>query len=134
MIVDRRSGGEAAWCDGWHHDPVKRIEALAAVWGGILPAGKVYEIRSMIGRMPRPVAGLDEGFAAVLQGETRRILGRANTGNETDDDDRRRKLTPSDVGLDLVAGLPYAEAHGRVSAWLQLAMVAREFAATEGGR
>ena len=134
VIVDRRSGGEALWCDNWQHDPVGRIGALASVWGTMLPAGKVYEVRAMFGRMPRPVVGLDEGFAAVLQGEVRRILGRANIGNIAGDDFGSRKLAPSDVGLELVAGLPYAEAHRRVAAWLQLAMVAREFTVMEGGR
>jgi CRISPR-associated protein Cmr2 len=123
VIVDRRSGGEASWCDKWRHDPVGRIGNLAAAWGDSLPAGKVHEIRAMVARLPRPESAGDQSFSAVLRGEVCRILGRANLGES------EGRIGPNNVGLELPQSLPYAEAHSRVSAWLQLALVAREFAA-----
>ncbi len=125
VIVDRRSGGEADWCDSWPHDPVGRLTALAAAWGTRLPAGKVHELRGVFKRLPRPSPAGDEGFADVLRGEVRRILGRAGVAT----DETRRGLRPDDVGLHLTANQPYADAHTLVGAWLGLAMVAREFAA-----
>lgn len=129
VIVDRRSGGEVAWCDGWPHDPVARLTALAGIWGAALPAGKVYELRGMFRRLPRPVAGVDGGFTDVLRGEVGRILGRANVGM----DDAGRPLRAADVGLDLPDNLSYADAHARVASWLGLAMVARAFADRKSG-
>jgi CRISPR-associated protein Cmr2 len=124
VIVDRRSGGEAAWCDRWNNDPVGKLASIAGVWGAALPAGKVHELRGMFRRLPRPAAGVDDGFADVLRGEVGRILGRANAGV----DDTGRPLRAADIGLDLPADLSYADAHARVATWLGMAMVAREFA------
>ena len=128
LIVDRRSGGEAEWCAGWRHDPTGTLGTLAAAWGTALPAGKAHEVRAMFGRLPRPGTVDEAGFPAVLRGEVRRILGRANVGM----DEEGTRLVPEDVGLDLPDGLSYAEAHRRVADWLGRAMVAREFAALGG--
>ena len=124
VIVDRRSGGDVEWCDGWPRDPVGQLETVAQAWGVALPAGKVHELRAMFERLPMPAAGLDDGFAAVLRGEVRRILGRANLGVEA----VRSRLRPETAGLDLDPTLDYQAAHAQLAAWLKMALVAREFA------
>lgn len=129
VIVDRRSGGEVAWCDGWANDPVGQLKAIADAWGDALPAGKVHELRGMFRRLPRPETGSDDGFAHVLRGEVGRILGRAKAGM----DEPGRRLRPADVGLDLSGDHAYAAAHARVASWLGMALVAREFAARGRG-
>jgi len=123
VIVDRRSGGDVAWCDGWERDPAGRLSELSRHWGTALPAGKVHELAAMFRRLPTPGADADAGFTSVLVGEARRILGRANVGSAGE------RLTPDDVGLLLPEqGSTYADAHERVGGWIRMAMVAREFA------
>lgn len=124
VIVDRRSGGDVEWCGRWGDAPVKKLQMIADAWGDALPAGKVHEVRGMFKRLPKPTSGVDDGYTAVLAGEVRRILGRANVGM----DEAGRRLRPEDVGLDLRHDLSYAAAHGTVARWLGMAMVAREFA------
>ncbi|NQW49249.1 MAG: type III-B CRISPR-associated protein Cas10/Cmr2 [Planctomycetes bacterium] len=125
VIVDRRSGGEVAWCDRWEHDPAGQLGTLARQWGEALPAGKAHELKAMFRRLPLPSAVIDSGFTDVLLGEVRRILSRSSIGMESSE----KRLAPADVGLMLPQlGSGYAAAHECVGNWLRMAMVAREFA------
>lgn len=126
VIVDKRSGGRAEWLaawTAWGNAPAGRLRDDAKLLDGRLSMGKVYEIRTMLRRLPRPVdAQPSAEWADLLRAEVARILARTMGGE--------RELKPEDVALD-VTGDDYAKMHGEVEAWVQRMLIARVFQEAE---
>jgi CRISPR-associated protein Cmr2 len=136
IIVDHRSGGTTAFRGRWQTRPTDRIRGLARlIAGGRLPMGKIHEVKRMLQRLPVP-GELDSralaGFAKVLDGEVRRILGRAG-GDSSAEATRGPRLDPAAVLLDIpppVGAGEYARCHAAVADWVNACLVAREFRGT----
>jgi len=136
IIVDRRSGGTTVFRGRWQMRPTAWIRGLVGlIDAGHLPMGKIHEVKRTLLRLPVP--GQIEpqaaaGFAKVLDGEVRRILGRAD-GNSSGKEAREAPLDPATVMLEISAASQaggYARCHGAVENWVKACLVAREFRGT----
>lgn len=138
IIVDRRSGGTTAFRGRWQTRPTERIRGLAdSITAGRLPMGKIHEVKRMLQRLPVPGridAPLRAGFAKVIDGEVRRILGRAGGGSSAEQT-RGPRLNPDHVMLEIRPGAgagDYVRCHGAVEDWVNACLVAREFRGAAG--
>lgn len=117
VLVDKRSGGTHTWRAPWHTNPVCALIEAASLLGDHISSRKVYEIASILRRLPKPDDASGDGWARVLALEVRRVLSRIEGAG----------LRPEDVGLALDT-LDYATLHGQIDAWVERLLVARTFA------
>lgn len=131
VVVDKRSGGTVAWRAKWQPDPVARLDEDVKLLGARLPLGKVFEVKRLLQRLPRPAALASESdarrldFLHVLDLEVRRILARAGKGTDRDEEPEDA-LTPEAAGLTL-GGADYGAAFAAVDAWVARVLVATMF-------
>jgi len=115
--VDKRSGGTRSWRAQWSTEPVRLLLEAAALLRDRVPSRKVYEIASILTRLPRPDDATGDGWARVLALEVRRALSRVEGAG----------LRPEDVGLALDPKTGYAALHAHVDAWVARLLIARTF-------
>jgi CRISPR-associated protein Cmr2 len=115
VLVDKRSGGRRTWRGQWSTTPVEALNDAAALLRDRIPSRKVYEIASILTRLPKP----DEasGWARVLALEVGRALSRVEGAG----------LRPEDVGLGLDPKAGYTALHAHVDAWVARLLIARTF-------
>lgn len=118
VLVDKRSGGTHTWRAPWHTNPVCALIEAASLLGDHISSRKVYEIASILRRLPKPDDASGDGWARVLALEVRRVLSRIEGAG----------LRPEDVGLALDPTLDYATLYGQIDAWVERLLVARTFA------
>lgn len=117
VLVDKRSGGTRPWRAQWGSGPVRLLNDAAALLRDRIPSRKIYEIASILTRLPKPNAANGEGWARVLALEVKRALSRVEGGG----------LHPEDVGIELDPETGYAALHAHVDAWLARLLIARTF-------
>jgi len=118
VLVDKRSGGTRTWRAQWRAEPTQRLrEAAALLRDRIIPSRKVYEVASIVRRLPKPDEANGDGWARVLALEVKRALSRAEGSG----------LRPEDVGVVLDPKIGYAALHARVDAWVAQLLIARTF-------
>jgi CRISPR-associated protein Cmr2 len=133
IVVDKRSGPRAAWRSRWRGatlgDPIARLHADIALFAsGRLGAGKLFEVRAMLRRMPQPrEVGEQESqhWAHLLLQDTLRTLSRAERQHDAG------RLVAADVGLHVGEHAPYQDVHAAIDAWVERLRVARTFASAE---
>lgn len=126
ILLDKRSGGRRAWSATWDTDPKARLEKDVKLLEDRLSVKKVHEIGSILRRLPPDgelTAEEAQGFAAVLEGELRRVLARNEGG----------KLSFECVGLFecfgfKVADVPYAKLREAATGWVNRLLIARTLA------
>jgi CRISPR-associated protein Cmr2 len=121
VIVDKRSGGTRAFRVSWSENPVRVLREAAALLEARLSSRKIYEIASILARLPKPGEEDGAGWARVLALEVNRSLARVEGS----------ALGPGDVGLDLDEASGYAALHRRVGDWVERMLIARTFAQAE---
>jgi CRISPR-associated protein Cmr2 len=150
VLVDLRSGGTRSWRGRWNTNPCGLLRTAIEVLDTNppsrthedraaplppsteripLPSGKVYEIGSILRRLPSPeeVGSEEMDWARVLAGEVRRSLARARSEGEGG---QKSGVDPKTVGLELEsAGSSYSALHRCVSEWVERMLVARTLAA-----
>jgi len=102
-------------------DRLSTITAANAFLRDRLSWRKVYEIASILARLPEPGKVDAAGWARVLALEVRRSLARVEGGT----------LSPEDAGLALDENGGYAALHDHVRAWVARMLIARTFAQAE---
>ena len=118
VLVDKRSGGTRAWRAQWNTAPVRVLTEATALLRDRIPSRKVYEIASILSRLPMSAdEAEDEGWALVLALEVKRALSRVEGDG----------LRPEDVGLCLDAHRDYAAMRGQIDAWVARMLIARTF-------
>jgi len=117
VLVDKRSGGTRLWRAQWSAEPVRSLNDAAALLRDRIPSRKVYEMASILTRLPKPDQTSGDGWARVLALEVGRALSRVEGGS----------LRPEDVGLALDIRAGYATLHARVDAWVARLLIARTF-------
>lgn len=117
VIVDTRSGGTRMWRAPWSTDPVRTLTDAAALLRDRIPSRKVYEIASILKRLPGPDEATGDGWARVLALEVQRALSRVEGAG----------LRPDEVGLALDPRAGYAALHAQVDAWVARLLIARTF-------
>jgi CRISPR-associated protein Cmr2 len=115
VLVDMRSGGRRSWSATWDTDAAGSLRKSIQHLDELLPTGKVYEIATVIGRLPRE--SHDAQWAAILTREVERALFRVGEGS----------LTSAQVDLDLNAKT-YIERRQRVEDWVNRVLIARVLA------
>lgn len=115
--VDKRSGGSRLWRAQWSTGPVQLLNEGGALLRDRIPSRKVYEISSMLARLPRPDDARGDGWARVLANEVKRALSRVEGAC----------YRPEDVGLALDPETGYAALHAQVDAWIARLLIARTF-------
>lgn len=133
VVVDKRSGPRAVWRSRWSGaptgDPIERLRAdVALLTSGRVGAGKLFEVRAMLRRMPRP-REVDthehRRWAELLLQDTLRTLARA------EDRQSARRLSAAAVGLHVPEHAGYCDVYVAIDAWVERLRVARTFAAAE---
>ncbi|MCL4685852.1 type III-B CRISPR-associated protein Cas10/Cmr2 [Myxococcota bacterium] len=117
ILVDKRSGGTRTWSAQWGTEPVRLLNKAAALLRDRIPSRKVYEIASILSRLPKPDNASDDGWARVLALEVKRALSRGEGAG----------LRPEEVGLALDPKTGYGTLHASVEAWVALLLIARTF-------
>ncbi len=117
VVVDKRSGGTRSWSASWSEDPVGLLHNGISLLESRLSSRKVYEIASMLGRLPRRTHANVGPWTRVLALEVTRSLARVEDG----------PLRPDDVGLALDASASYAALYGQIDAWVKRMLIARTF-------
>ena len=117
ILVDKRSGGTRTWRAQWSTDPVRLLNEAAALLSDRLPSRKVYEIASILTRLPKPDEARGDGWARVLALEVKRALSRVEGAG----------LRPEDLGLALDPKTEYATLHAHIEASVALLFIARTF-------
>jgi CRISPR-associated protein Cmr2 len=117
VLIDKRSGGTRIWRAQWSAEPVRLLNEAIALLRDRIPSRKLYEIASILTRLPNPDESNDDGWARVLALELKRTLSRVEGGS----------LRPEDVGLTLDANSGYAKLHAHIDAWVSRLLVARTF-------
>ncbi len=123
VLVDKRSGGRRAWrarWDDWGGNPIGRIRQDIALLEGPLSSRKVYEVASLLRRLPSREQATGRRWARVLAQEVHRSLSRVQAGDE-------EPLDPAAVGLHLDEA-DYPMLYERVSTWVDRMLVARTLA------
>lgn len=115
VLAEKRSGGRRSWRAQWSDEPVSALRESAALFADRLSSSKVYEIASIVKRLPAPadVGGVE--WYLLLSLEVRRALARAEGG----------ALTPDQVGLALDEGKDYAALQAHVTSWVDRMLIAR---------
>lgn len=114
MIVDKRSGGSRVWRAQWCVNPVGTLTDPTRL---LISSRKVYEISSILTRLPKPDEASGDGWSRVLTFEVKRALSRIEGAG----------LRPDEVGLDLDPDAEYAALRARVDAWVAQLLIARTF-------
>lgn len=114
VLVDMRSGGRRAWRCKWRQDPASALQRSVLHLDGSLSVRKVYEIASILRRLPAEAK--EPAWATVLAREVERVLSRVGEG----------ALTAIEVGLDLEGG--YQELRAHVDRWVSRVLIARALA------
>jgi CRISPR-associated protein Cmr2 len=117
VLVDKRSGGTHTWRAQWNTDPVRALNEAASLLRDRMSSRKVYEIASLLRRLPRPDDAKGDGWARVLALEVKRSLSRVEGG----------RLRPEEVGLALEPNADYVTLHAHVEAWVERLLIARVF-------
>ena len=117
VFVDKRSGGTRTWRAQWHTHPVRALNEATKLLRDRIPSRKVYEIASILTRLPKPDDTSGNGWARVLALEVKRSLSRIDGAG----------LRSEDVGLALEPNAGYAALHGHVEAWVARLLIARTF-------
>lgn len=117
VLVDKRSGGSRVWRAQWSTGPVRELTDAAALLRDRIPSRKVYEIASILTRLPGPDEATGDGWARVLALEVKRALSRIEGAG----------LRPDEVGLALDPSAGYATLHAQVDAWVARLLIARTF-------
>jgi CRISPR-associated protein Cmr2 len=117
VLVDKRSGGTRTWRGPWNAHPVRALNEATTLLHDRIPARKVYEIGSILTRLPKPDKAQGDGWARVLALEVKRALSRIEGAG----------LRPDEVGLALDPNAGYAALHARVEAWVARLLIARTF-------
>lgn len=144
VIVQKRTGGEDFWTAGWATARTM-LDAATERLGGLLPRGKVAEVRDRLRRCPDAKAQLDDQqgeWLVVLRSEVERIAFRAEghaDAPETPIDPAATNDAPADVrtatlarlGLTDLTAESYQTLHKSVDAWVKLHRVAMALAQAE---
>ncbi|MBL8695139.1 MAG: type III-B CRISPR-associated protein Cas10/Cmr2 [Planctomycetes bacterium] len=117
VLVDKRSGGTRRWRAQWNTNPVRALNEVAALLQDRIPSRKVYEIASILTRLPKPDDTSGNGWARVLALEVKRSLARIEGAG----------LRSEEVGLALDPNVGYATLHAHVEAWVARLLIARTF-------
>jgi CRISPR-associated protein Cmr2 len=117
VLVDKRSGGTRTWRAQWNINPVRALNEATTLLRDRIPSRKVYEIGSILTRLPKPDEANGDGWARVLALEVKRSLSRIEGAG----------LRPDEVGLALDPTAGYAALHARVEAWVARLLIARTF-------
>jgi len=117
VLVDKRSGGTRVWRAQWSTGPVRALTDAAALLRDRIPSRKVYEIASILTRLPGPDEATGDGWGRVLALEVKRALSRIEGAG----------LRPDEVGLALDPSAGYAALHAQVDAWVARLLIARTF-------
>lgn len=116
VLVAMRSGGRRIWRAKWDEDPAGSLQRSMTHLEGLLSTRKVYEIASVLRRLPGD--SLDPRWAKILAREVERAVSRVGGGS----------LSPSQVDLDLSDNTEYEKQRMRVSAWVNRVLIARVLA------
>lgn len=117
VLVDKRSGGTRRWRAQWNTNPVRALNEAATLLHDRIPSRKVYEIASILTRLPKPDEANGDGWARVLALEVKRALSRIEGAG----------LRPDEIGLALDPNAGYATLHAHVEAWVARLLIARTF-------
>lgn len=117
VLVDKRSGGSRSWGEEWSAEPVQLLREAAALLRDRLPSRKLYEISSILTRLPKPNDANGDGWPSVLALEVKRTLSRAEG----------TVLRPEDVGLTLDVKAGYETLYRRIDQWVARLAIARTF-------
>lgn len=124
IVVDKRSGGRLRWRSRWDDwgegGPVVRLHEDCQLFDGRLSSRKVYEVKRMLGRLPRPHRVTESGWNSVLSLEVCRLLSRAYAGDVGVD--------PGALGLVLDESADYEWLYSEVTSWVTRMLVSRTFA------
>lgn len=115
VLVDKRSGGTRAWRARWSTDPVRRLRESAAWQRDRISSRKIYEIASLLARLPKATDAGTGDWARVLALEVKLSLSRVEGGG----------IRPQDVGLTLDVSSSYDALREEVDAWVAQLLVAR---------
>ena len=134
IVLKKRSGGELSWRRRWSDpdEPSARLAADIATWRNpAVSHRKVYEVRSILDRMPAAEQlGADKeqaAWAKVLRGEVARSLARSESGTGQDGDTRQPAPGLSDCGIEAAGPGSYAALHARVDEWVSRMLITRLF-------
>lgn len=117
VLVDKRSGGTRRWRALWSTEPARRLREDAELLRDRMPSRKVYEVASILRRLPKPGEANGDGWARVLALEVKRALSRVEGSG----------LRPEDVGVVLDPKTGYAALHVQIEAWVARLLIARTF-------
>lgn len=119
IIVDKRSGGRRVWAAQWTDNPANRLQQDAILLKSRLSSRKVYEIASLLRRLPQPeLVKHGPAWTPVLWREVRRCLSRVAGG----------ALSPDDVGLEIQDSGDYGQVYRAASSWVDRMLIASTFA------
>jgi CRISPR-associated protein Cmr2 len=119
VLVEMRSGGRLCWSASWNEQPAECLQRSVGHLDTLLPARKVYEIATILRRLPGGSA--EARWAAVLTREVERVLSRVGEGS----------VTPGQVDLDLNDHADYEHLRSRISTWLNRVLIARVLARSQ---
>ncbi len=131
VVVDKRAGAEARWRGQWPRAPVERLERdVELLRERRLTTGKLYEVRELLRRMPRPRdlpadPQARTAWRALLADDVRRTLRRTEGRGQEHVSDAQLE---ADFGLTFGDGA-YETAHAAVALWIERLRVARSLAA-----
>jgi CRISPR-associated protein Cmr2 len=117
VMVDQRSGGLRSWRAQWSVEPVRQLNEASDWLRDRISSRKIYEIASILRRLPKPGAASGDGWARVLALEVKRSLSRIEGAG----------LRPEDVDLALDPKAGYAPLNEQVRAWVARLLIARTF-------
>ena len=117
VLVDKRSGGTRTWRAQWSTHPVRALNEATTLLRDRIPSRKVYEIVSILTRLPKPDDASGDGWARVLALEVKRALSRIEGSG----------LRPEDAGLSLAPNIGYAALYAQIEAWVARLLIARTF-------
>jgi CRISPR-associated protein Cmr2 len=118
LLVDKRSGGTRSWRAQWNAEPVRLLSKAVDTLKDRIPSRKVYEVASILTRLPKVDDANGAAWARILALEVGRTLSRIEGGG----------LRPEDVDLELDTTIGYANLYACVNAWVDRLLVARSFA------
>ena len=116
VLVDMRSGDQRTWRARWDEDPAGSLQRSMTHLEGLLSTRKVYEIASVVRRLPGD--SQDPRWAKILAREVERAVSRVGEGS----------LSPSQVDLDLNDDTDYEKLRMRVGDWVNRLLIARVLA------
>jgi CRISPR-associated protein Cmr2 len=122
VIVDKRSGGRRAWrarWDDWNGDLVARLDSDITFLKDEFSTRKIYEIESILRRLPAPSNATEDEWKRVLTLEVQRSLTRVSAGD--------RNANGTTVLLDLNKTASYGELCDQISDWVDRTLIARTF-------